>query len=913
MGTRLQQLRSHLRIGLGGVRMVGIWGVGGGGKTTLATSLYMEISPEFDGFCFVENIREESRQHGLKSLQEKILSTVLKIQVQVESVELGKHKIKQMLCRRNVLIVLDDVDHLEQLEALAGYHNWFGDGSRIIITSRDKQLLKSHRVDEVCPVSLLSHEEAIRLFKRHAYQEHNPVKDYETLSLRVISYVNGLPLALKILGAFLYGKDKDEWLSTLDRLKYHPEMDIVQKLKISYDGLKLVEKELFLDIACFYRGKKLDEAMEILDACGFYPRIGVKVLIQKALIIVSKDGKFDMHDLVQEMAHYIVRGEHPYNPEKHSRVWREEDIKDICSRNATMENDKIEAIQGHADGHSFNFIMLVSNMKKLRFLKVATTSFDEGPSFLSNDLRYIDWEGYPASLFHESFQPTNLVVLKMKTSLQRELWKGYKYLPCLKEMELCYMKALVKTPDIGGLQCLEKLILEGCESLEEIHQSLGNHSNLVHVSVRICDKLTRFPTIVKMDKLKVLRISECKALIEFPMIEANMNNLIELSLENVGIEILPSPIGEYCTNLTLLKLKDCSKLKSIDGTFHSLKSLKYFELKGCKQFEKLSKDLFNENLDGLGLLLDSSIKQLILSRLPRFLRKLDLSECGLKDGDIPNEIGELSNLQQLHLGLNYFTRLDISFSKLTSLKFLHLSKCHYLVELPELASSLAILNADYCHSLELIKDKAHRRCKWLCEVSIWGGGKSITGGERLLESMLQGKAVKSGCMILQLKGLEIPRGFEPRVVKGGRCTLQVPENWYNHFSGFLFCVVLDGYFYVPKITTCMKHEKLTGDSTRTQDYVYWEETRNDKHTSTCMIYISFGLLRNTLWWDQTSTAIQLEIDSLYDGYRVIGCGSKLIPKTTETTNTDSEVSDDYTRRLKILHDSKSAFKFHIDS
>ncbi|KAM0035004.1 putative TIR domain, P-loop containing nucleoside triphosphate hydrolase [Helianthus debilis subsp. tardiflorus] len=58
--ARLQELEAHLDIGSGGVRMVGIWGVGGSGKTTLASSLYMKISCRFQSHCIVDNIREES-------------------------------------------------------------------------------------------------------------------------------------------------------------------------------------------------------------------------------------------------------------------------------------------------------------------------------------------------------------------------------------------------------------------------------------------------------------------------------------------------------------------------------------------------------------------------------------------------------------------------------------------------------------------------------------------------------------------------------------------------------------------------------------------------------------------------------------------------------------------------------------
>ncbi|KAI3713170.1 hypothetical protein L1987_71743 [Smallanthus sonchifolius] len=270
MGTRLQDLNSHLKIGSGGVRMIGIWGIGGSGKTTLVSSMYMEISQHFEGQCIVDNVREESSKFGLPSLQNKILSTLLKRKVVVQSVMDGQQKIKKM---------------------------------------------------------------------------------------------------------------------------GHPQ----------------------------------DERMEIFDACGLHPGIGVKVLMQKGLVTIS-DGKFDMHDLVQEMGHYIVRGKHPKNPSKHSRVWGEEDIEDMCSREAVMENNKIVAIRFY--GESPRFPELVTSLKKLKLLickcvlrdKYDTKVF-EAPTFLSNELP-------------ENFQPKKLVILSLHNSLHEEIWKGNKHLPNLKQLNL---------------------------------------------------------------------------------------------------------------------------------------------------------------------------------------------------------------------------------------------------------------------------------------------------------------------------------------------------------------------------------------------------------------------------------------------------------------------------------------------
>ncbi|KAK9069863.1 hypothetical protein SSX86_010259 [Deinandra increscens subsp. villosa] len=412
MTTRLQDLKSLLKIGSDGVRMVGIWGIGGSGKTTLASSLYKEISNHFQGHCIVDNIRvESSKPGGLKALQQNILSSVLKTQRQVQSVEEGKGLIKSRLCKSNVLMLLDDVNHLDQLEALAGSHNWFGNGSRIVITTKDEHLLRTHNVDE-----------------------ENSTEGYETLSLSAVSYAAGLPLALKVLGSFLYDKDKSEWKSALDKLKVIPDLEVMGILKTSYDGLETYQKELFLDIACFWRGRSTHNAMEILEACNFYPQIGITVLRQKALITIV-DGRFDMHDLIEEMGHYIVRGEHPNNPEKHSRLWKDEEITNMCYGEATMvkDNHKIEAIRYAHDlstDYSPHFFKTVSNLKKLRWLSVCLRHDNynnfKGPTFLSNELRHIEWEGYPASSLPKNFQPQKLVALVLTNSMQKQVWKGCK-------------------------------------------------------------------------------------------------------------------------------------------------------------------------------------------------------------------------------------------------------------------------------------------------------------------------------------------------------------------------------------------------------------------------------------------------------------------------------------------------------
>ena len=222
--------------------------------------------------------------------------------------------------------------HRQQLEALAGNHDWFGPGSRIIITTREKRLLIEQEVDEIYKVEQLEYHEALKLFRQYAFRYKHPTEDFMQLCHHAVDYTGRLPLALKVLGSFLYEKDIDVWKSELKKLKQFPNNEIQNVLKTSFEGLDGNEQNIFLDIAFFYKGHHKDYVKDILNGCGFFFDTGIESLQDKSLITISEKNKLWMHDLIQEMGWNIVRQKSEV-PGERSRLRVHEDINHILTTN----------------------------------------------------------------------------------------------------------------------------------------------------------------------------------------------------------------------------------------------------------------------------------------------------------------------------------------------------------------------------------------------------------------------------------------------------------------------------------------------------------------------------------------------------------------------------------------------------
>ncbi|KAH9726986.1 Disease resistance-like protein DSC1 [Citrus sinensis] len=825
LNSRIEQIKPFLCMDSSDtVQIVGIWGMGGIGKTTLATAIFDQFSSEFEGRCFFSDVRRNSETGvGLEHLQKQMLSTILSEKLELAGPNIPQFT-KERVRRMKVLIVLDDVNKVGQLEGLIGGLDQYGPGSRIVVTTRDKRVLEKFGVEKekIYGVNGLEFEEAFELFCNFAFKENHCPKDLIWYSQRVVEYADGNPLVLKVLGSSLCLKRKSHWgkvLHDLNRICESDIHDIYKKLKISFDELTPRVQSIFLDIACFFEGEDKDFVARILDDSE---SDGLDVLIDKSLISISGDF-LQMHDILQEMGRQIVRQESEKEPGKRSRLWDPKEIRRVL-KHKKLEDSKLQ--------------------------------LPDGLNYLPKKLRYLHWDKCPLRALPSNFKPTNLVELNLCFSKVEQLWEGKKEAFKLKSVDLCNSQNLTRMPDLSETPNLERKYLLNCTNLPFISSSIENLNNLSMLRLEGCKNLRTF-TRIHFTCSVTIDFTSCINLAEFPKISGNIK---VLKLARTWIEEVPSSIKSLI-NLEVLDLAHCKRLNRLSASICKLKSLSWLRLYNCSKLES-----FPGILEDMARLEYIDLRLTAIKELPSSvehlegLKELRMEYCH-KLGKLPDNLGSLRSLKHLHAGKsaisqlpssiadlkqveelsfygcrglvltsvlsdlsgNNFESLPASIKQLSQLRWLYLRNCNRLKSLPELPFGLCFLDARNCKQLQSLPEipscleelgeidtsileilSNHSRIYFNfinCLKLNDKANKKILADSKL---RIQRMAIASLRLSMYVKeyreppvikiclpGNEIPDWFSHQCL-GSSLTIQLPHHSCNgSFIGFAFCIVIE--------------------------------------------------------------------------------------------------------------------------
>ncbi|KAE8717739.1 hypothetical protein F3Y22_tig00110021pilonHSYRG00015 [Hibiscus syriacus] len=327
----------------------------------------------------------------------------------------------------------------------------------------------------------------------------NPAADFLDVSYKFVLYAQGSPLALKLLGSQLYKKSRKDWEGEVDRLREYAQPKISHILKRSFDGLDELQKNIFLDMACFFKQESKEDVEEILRCC--YKGAGTESIEGIKLDMSHIDNLRLNPTVFEDMLN--LRSFLLYFP---GSFWRK-------SRNKKLHADGVDSIS------------------------------------LPDELRYIWWETYPFKSLSD-FNPKNLVVLKLPSGDMEHLWSedGHQLfyifiardLVNLREIYLTDFKNLRKIPNLIGAINLKILYCNGCESLVEL-PCLNHLASLKMLELTGCHNLKKFPEVP--NHFSILELEET-GIEEVPDSIVNLFRLEKLFLREPRVKNVSSNISK---------------------------------------------------------------------------------------------------------------------------------------------------------------------------------------------------------------------------------------------------------------------------------------------------------------------------------------------------------------------------------
>ncbi|KAK3431327.1 hypothetical protein EUGRSUZ_E03203 [Eucalyptus grandis] len=665
-------------------RMVGIHGTNGIGKTTIAKAIYNRLSSCFDCCSFLAEIGEKAQINGgIQFLQTKLIRDILNRDGDVASFEGGITFFLDVFSNIKALIVLDDVEELSHLDDLVGTQlEWFGPGSRIIVTSENLEILETYVSPEranIYEVNKMDNGQALELFHKHASTHR-----YPEIGKRIVEATGQVPFVIEVMGSFLRGKTMEDWRTMEDLIKPHSQeilKDCREISKICYEALDDKQKQIFRDIAWFANGVDSQIASYMWPDLDLLPSYQVLMPLAK----IGEDNKLWMHKLLKHLCRDVDQEE-----TKLSGQYMH--VTDLEGINGKEGMGDVEALCFDLKNHPHTFTETnLKSMPRVRFLKLDHASMTGNFANVFPKLRWLRWQGCLTDFVATEFSLTELVILDLSWSKVTEDWGCWKLIKMeqLKVLNLTGCTDLLISPTFSSFPNLEILILERCSQLVHLDPSVGGLKKLLRLNLKSCIELNRLPEeLGALKALKELLIDETSVRI-IPL-GSDSKELETLSASNCVSLSLPNGVGEL-VKLRRLSLRNCHWIRKLPESIGQ-SPLEELDISGTGIFEL--PDSFG-NLRRLRVL---KMDHCFISKFPSFIwhlhsiEELRASSCMNIEGEIPGDIRNLKNLRILRLRNSSISSLPSEIEHLPKLETLDVLHCDMLHELPALPSSLVIVH-----------------------------------------------------------------------------------------------------------------------------------------------------------------------------------------------------------------------------
>ncbi len=482
-------------------RYMGVWGMGGVGKTLLLQRLYgsPKVHGHFQGAKFIWCTVGQTPD--IMALYQTLSEELgLKPELYVYPVDY-KLKLYNQFRQTRVFLVLDDVWQDKAFDSLALAK---GKGSVTLLSTRNKSLFKraSPHIEEV-QMTPLSKEDSWSLFCVHAFRPPSNVPcELEALAQSMAEECQGLPLVLKVIGRAMFGKTSPElqWEPLLKKLRESRmqertvEEDLYERLKLGYDLLSEDDwrlKDCFLYFAAFAEDFKIffEDILWHWIGVGLVPGNGGDDPRADAFSLLNKLWRrsfiesnvevedrehllwFKLHDVMRDLAFYILENDGGTPPAKQLYLYRGGQNLEAFPqewKTTLKQPSKARRLSLH-----------MNNLKRLpgRFNAPELVSLLLG----RNPIQFV-----PAS-FLSCFP--NLRVLDLSSGMFDSLPEELGDLKDLVWLDLSDCDIQILPDAIGKLHMLKVLKLEMCWKLEYLPSGVVDLTSLQVLDVAECNNL----------------------------------------------------------------------------------------------------------------------------------------------------------------------------------------------------------------------------------------------------------------------------------------------------------------------------------------------------------------------------------------------------------------------------------------